>query len=315
MGGIGRASAKLLLFGEHAAVHGHGAIGISLPETTTVQLHGEASEDWDLGQVPVDDRGTIRALMARLEELLPALAARGRRRVRIDSTVERGIGFGSSAALCGAFARAALTHVDVDPSRETERAWGLAHGAEHLFHGTPSGIDTGLSLASGMFAFVPRSSQLPSREPLSGSPLYLVVAAVPRVEGCGVLVRAIGERVRSGERAAGELIDALGECAARARGELGGGTPGREDRVAALADEAMESLRRLGLSTPWLERLLAAGRAAGALGGKLSGAGGGGAFFLIARDMPSAREIAARLRTDAAAAGIPLPSLPRVIVI
>jgi mevalonate kinase len=314
VGGLGRASAKLLLFGEHAAVYGHAAIGVSLPESTTVRLSDDAGTGWDLGALPLDDRDRVLSLLERLAARLPEMAGRGSCRVEIDSTVQRGVGFGSSAALCGAFARAALAHAGLDPAREAERAWRLAHDAEHIFHGTPSGIDTGLSLAAGMFAFMPRPPGLPAREALSGGPLPLVVAAVPRAEGCGALVGAIGERVRSGERAACRAIDALGDCAARARVALGGGAGGRGERVASLADEAMETLGLLGLSTPGLEELLAAGRAAGALGGKLSGAGGGGAFFLVARDEAGAHALAARVRGHAEAAAIPLVSAPRVIL-
>jgi mevalonate kinase len=294
-------------------VYGHGAIGVSLPECTTVRLSDE-SRGWDLGAVPVDDRDTVQSVLARLEALLPGLAARGRCRVQIDSTVARGVGFGSSAALCGAFARAALAHAGADRGTDDGHAWHLAHDAEHLFHGTPSGIDTGLSLASGMFAFLPRPPQLPQREPLSARPMHLVVAAVPRAEGCGELVGAIGERVRSGERAARRSIEALGACAARARGVLESGAGGVAENFGALADEAMETLGLLGLGTPWLEELLSAGRVAGALGGKLSGAGGGGAFFLVARDEASARVIASRVAAHAEAAGIPLVSAPRVVL-
>ena len=38
MGSVGKAHGKLLLFGEHSAVYGHPAVGVSLPEQTTVRL-------------------------------------------------------------------------------------------------------------------------------------------------------------------------------------------------------------------------------------------------------------------------------------
>jgi mevalonate kinase len=58
------------------------------------------------------------------------------------------------------------------------------------------------------------------------------------------------------------------------------------------------------LSTPVLDTLLEKGKSAGALGGKLSGAGGGGAFFLLYPDAESAREGADYLNSEAAAAGL-----------
>ena len=314
MGGIGRASAKLILFGEHAAVHGHMAVGVSLPEGTMVRLSGKATRTWTLLNIAAEDSTTILAVLARMEELLPALASQGRCLVQVESNVARGAGFGSSAALCSALARAALAHAGQDgPPSGLDREWGLAHDAERLFHGTPSGIDTGLSLMDGMFAFRPRPPLLPDREPLSGQPLHLVVAAVPRDKACGALVASLGERVRSGERGACESVQALGDLAAAAREAVCGGTPDSAARIAGLADRAMENLRRLGLSTPWLDRLLAAGRSEGALGGKLSGAGGGGAFFLVVKDPEIAGAVAARLMGEARQAGIPLVSEARVL--
>ena len=60
------------------------------------------------------------------------------------------------------------------------------------------------------------------------------------------------------------------------------------------ADEAAHSYLRDGLSVscPELERAVEALRKAGALGAKLTGAGGGGAAIGLARDQPHAREIA-----------------------
>ena len=142
------------------------------------------TSSWDLAQVPPDDRETVLAILARLEEHIPELAARGRCSVRIDSDVARGVGFGSSAALCGALARAALAHAGA-AAEQDDRAWSLAHDAERLFHGTPSGIDTGLALMNGMHAFLPRAPRLPVREPFLTAPVHLVVAAVPRRKGAG----------------------------------------------------------------------------------------------------------------------------------
>ena len=305
MGGIGSASGKLILFGEHAAVYGYTAVGVSLRAKTTVRLWGRAEDDWDLGAIASEDRDTVRRILARLEALLPELSSRARCRVEVGSDVPRGVGFGSSAALCAALARAALAHVEnAKPPDNTLREWGLAHDAERLFHGTPSGIDTGLSLLDGLIAFKPRPPALPDYEPLSGVPLHLVVAAVPRSEACGALVAMIGERMKAGHRETRATLRELGETAFTARRALSAPAGGGAEEVARLADHAMDRLRGLGLSSPWLDQLLGAGKKAGALGGKLSGAGGGGAFFLVAADGHSANRVAASLAEVAERTGI-----------
>ncbi len=71
-------------------------------------------------------------------------------------------------------------------------------------------------------------------------------------------------------------------------------------------EEAMRELRGVGLSTPGLDSLLAAGKRAGALGGKLSGAGGGGAFFLVADSARAAGEIAQAVQGQAQSAALRL---------
>ena len=69
------------------------------------------------------------------------------------------------------------------------------------------------------------------------------------------------------------------------------GAAGTAGELGRLAGEAQELLAALGVSTPALDRILEAGRAAGALGGKLSGAGGGGAFFLVCSDEDTAGRV------------------------
>jgi mevalonate kinase len=315
MGGIGQARGKLILFGEHAAVYGHPAVGVSLPEGTTVRLLGAVLPEWDLGSIPLEDRERVSAILSRLEDALSGLAARGRRAVEIESGVARKAGFGSSAALCGAFARAALSQAgeEEDAGGDSTRAWTIAHDAERLFHGTPSGVDTGLSLLGGTCVLRPRPPGLPEYRRVSGRLLRLVVGAVQRDAACAALVGGLAARVKSGDRAARASIDALGGIAANASNILLSNAGGIDEALGVLADRAMDQLRGLGLSTPDLDRLLKAARAAGALGAKLSGAGGGGAFFAIARDAAAATLILSRLEAETAGAGIVLASPLRVI--
>ena len=230
----------------------------------------------------------------------------------------RGVGFGSSAALCAALARAALEHA-AGPRGD---AWRLAHESERLFHGTPSGIDTGLSLLGGLLAFQPSLPGLPAYERLPSPRLWLVTAAVPRDEACGALIRSLGERMRAADPFARDAIAALGRIAQsawealRSVGTRRGPSEGSPDPavlLGGLADAAMEVLRGLGLGTPGLDTLLAAGTRAGARGGKLSGAGGGGAFYLVAGSITSAETAADAVTAEAARGHIRLSSPARVI--
>jgi mevalonate kinase len=277
---------------------------------------------WDYGSMPKEDRDSIAAVVDRLRALMPEIETAGACSVRAESDIARAAGFGSSAALCTACARAAHAHVrqagrltagaagsDADPLSE----WRLAHQLERIFHGTPSGVDTGLSIREGTWAFQPRPPDLPAFEHLPCALPALVVAAVPRDESCAALVADLSRRLKAGDKDVIQSIDSLGSLAGAARDALRGRAADAALLLADLADRAMAILRGLGLSVPALDALLDAGKAAGALGGKLSGAGGGGAFYMVAPGVPEARHIARQILEEASRRGIRLASPPRVL--
>lgn len=297
---------KLLLFGEHAAVYGYPAVGLTLPWKLSVDITLDGAQEWTIASsVDSDAAKLIPKVVEHFETRFPVLGRSGRGTVTIDSAIPLGLGFGSSAALCTAVTKAMVAvRYDCNRLPPPNALWAWAHAAERLFHGTPSGVDTGLALFRGLHSFRPQPPRLPAVSRLDGFPLHLVVGAVPRSMSAKRLIGEVREHMLSGERATSRFLRGLGDIANQAIGILKKGDAGKTADLGLLAVRAHDILKDLGLSSPVLDVLLERGRSAGALGGKLSGAGGGGAFFLLYPDAESAREGAGYLRCEAAVAGL-----------
>ena len=295
----GRGAGKLIILGEHAAVYGSPAAGTQLPcENRLSWSDGPAefsaanSEAKPAAAFPDDNiegRGVMR-------ELFEAAAIWGvdspRGGVwRHVSTIPRCGGFGSSSAICTALARILLNRGGEGYSRDVHR---LANHLEERFHGTPSGIDTGLSSHSGTTAWIPVKGDVPEPRVLNFPRLHLIYGALPRREGTSSSVaRLRRERDASGRQGALRIFDEIADiCTNFIALAEGGGTDAAADtdsdnfhyRTAYLINRAQELLASLELSVPELEWILHAAHRLGISAGKLSGAGLGGAFFLCAAD-------------------------------
>jgi mevalonate kinase len=279
-------------------------VGLSLSAALRVRLFPEKADRWRIEGVEAEDRSWILKVLGLVEEL--AFSDTGSRpdrgRLALESQIPRGLGFGSSASLCVAVASLLASQLGRDDPR---RIWEWAHRAEALFHGTPSGIDTGLALLGGLYSFRPHPPRLPEAERLVGFPLHLVVGAVPREASAGTLIGALRQKVSAKDQGVEAILERLGGLAGKATAILGSGRQDGAEDLGALAAEAQGILRAIDLSTPALEALLQEGRARGALGGKLSGAGGGGAFFLICPDRRSAQLAAAALKVASSSLRLP----------
>ena len=289
------APGKLLLFGEHAAVYGYPALGTELTQQLHIRVRERAGTDPtatdELCFLLPDGRREFMPEFAR--HLQARLAERGVERypaeIELASELPVSSGFGSSAAVCTAVARWAL------PGATTPAIWQLAHELEQAFHGTPSGIDTGIASWGGTCAFhFRKAGTLPEVTQLPGALPYLVFGSIPRERSTAELVAGVRALRERDPELVTPLLDRLGELAQATIRALSAASPGAEP-LGEAATEAQRLLQQLGVSSPALEELLARGRAAGASGGKLSGAGGGGAFFLVAKDAGSATALSAAL--------------------
>lgn len=271
MSAVGFAPGKIILLGEHAVVFGHPALAAALPQGVRVELDAAQSFEISGVGVPVDDP---RVLVA-AREIGAAFGITGAR-VRVTSELPTGGGLGSSAAFAVALARgvAALAgRVGCEP--EIEEA---AFIAERLFHGRPSGVDHTTCARGGVVLF--RKGPPTRVEQVSvARSLPLVVASTGKARSTATKVAGLARLVEEAPARWEPLVARLGALAEAGAKDVERGA------IAALGakfDEAHALLSECGVSCPELDAIVDVARKAGALGAKLTGAGGGGAAIALA---------------------------------
>jgi mevalonate kinase len=281
------APGKIILFGEHAVVYGRPAIAVPVHQ---VQARAVVSAEprWPAGRVRVQapDIG----LEAELDDLDPDQPIRrmldlvldelGLQRspaclVRVTSSIAVAAGMGSGAAVSAALGRAFAQFLG---RRLTdERVSALAYEVEKLHHGTPSGIDNTV-VAFGKPVYFVRGRPLHVLRLPLGFMLVVGDTGVP-----SLTATAVGDVRRAWQAEPSRyeaLFDRAGALADAARSALEAGRP---EALGPLMDANHDVLREIGVSSPELDRLTDAARAAGALGAKLSGGGRGGNMVALAR--------------------------------
>jgi len=295
----GRAGGKVILLGEHAVVYGRPALasGIPLAVDATVDA-GDGPRL--LSEVPAGERGDrLVAEAAAFTGLDPARVV-----VRVRSAIPAGRGLGSSAALSVAVLRAMAAAA----GRALDVATTLAQGRtlEKIFHGTPSGVDPAAAALGTCLRFV--RGEPPTVTPVRvGRDLRIVVAYGDDARSTGAAVGGLRARWEGDPARYDALFDEVARVvedgtAAVERGDV--------DALGAAFDRNQALLATLGVSSPAIEARVAAAKAAGALGAKLTGGGAGGAIIAVAHD---ADALAAAMRaTDATALVVDVASTEAV---
>ena len=281
---IGRANGKLILLGEHAVVHGTPALvaGIKLGVEARLRIGGSGRRMRLLERDCVAaERGPElgRALAALLDaggmpEAVP---------IEVSGDLPPGMGLGFSAAAAVAVARAVehQQHGTIDPSRVEARATAW----ERVFHGNPSGVDVAAAMHGGCTRFHRVEGVVPV--PLA-APLIVCVGLTgtasstrEMVEGVAALVKRDPELGKRSIDGIATLVDnAIAACEA-----------GDVVALGELLDLNQMLLAGLMLSNETIETMVRIAREAGALGAKLTGAGGGGAVFALAGSGPDAEPV------------------------
>ena len=328
------APGKIILTGEHAVVYGSGAIAMAVDRGVRVAIRanslssrgichpGQAAgadprspqvdelphrvrDDSDnngptlksvglglCGGARPDPNGegpeVMRLALSKLIEMFGE-ETRGLE-INVDSMIPAGHGLGSSAALSVAIVKGMLQYFGLDFNRDDliTRAMEL----ETIFHGRPSGIDHTTIVDGGINYFKRHNGEFSIKQIECPRELKFVVGMAGPHLGTSRSVSALSDRMKRYPEIYERLMAGISKVSEQMRMAL---TAGRLAEVGDLMNINQGYLNALGVSTPKLEALCAIARDRGALGAKLTGAGGGGAVIALVDGDPE--EVAEGFRT------------------
>ncbi len=302
---VGTAHGKIILIGEHSAVHFKPAIVLPLA-SATIEATLVPHTNPDSSEITIDCE-YFSGLLAdapqsldNIKELIRVLRSQGLISNGFDliitSQIPRERGMGSSAAVAVAIVRAVAAFAGV--TLTSRQVFDYTQVAENIAHSNASGMDAATTATDNAVWFLRGEELSDFKVECDG---VLVIADTGIKGGTREAVSAVHDLLYSSERGVAritaERIDRLGELTEVCAQAL------KTNDIRALGvamNEAHSVLCALTVSDPKLDELVAAARSAGALGAKLTGGGRGGCMIALAADNDSASKISSALMVSGA---------------
>jgi mevalonate kinase len=295
MGVVASAPGKVILFGEHFVVYGEPAIVLAIDKRAYAKA--EKNNDKNLRIVSTDlnisgffrngvfriEQGDAKEARIRFEPVKHAVDRILEKHngttgltVEINSTVPVGAGLGSSAAVAAAVTTAVAELLEVKLSKED--VFRITYEAERTVHGTPSGIDPAIATFGGTLLFQ-MDTGFRSLDVKTEIPLVIGDTGVERS------TKALVEKVRNLAEKYPQILDPIRRAAREITLRATDALKEKDlETIGELMNMNHALLYGLGVSDESLEWLINGARKGGALGAKLTGAGGGGCMIALARE-------------------------------
>jgi hydroxymethylglutaryl-CoA reductase len=286
------APGKIILIGEHAVLYGAKAIampiehGIRVAVSRILLSTGQENKGpiirgigpFFMGDTFLDSTANgPKVLKTALNYLQKVFGpATEEMMIVVDGSLPPGCGLGSSASLSVALMRAINRFLGLKLIELELREHVLA--LETIFHGRPSGIDHAVVIDAQAISFKRIEGRAQIQPVKLSSELNLVIGIAGPHDGTKNAVKSLNERKKRQEQAYLRIFQNLDQIAEEMEQAL---INGQRTFVGELMNIAQGYLNALSLSTPEIEKLCAIARERGALGAKLTGAGGGGAVIVL----------------------------------
>jgi mevalonate kinase len=281
------APGKTILFGEHAVVYGKPAIAaavdkrvyVSIQEREDNRTHVQINElgvsgflNIKKGTIELDNNGKNEGILKYVLIALMKTGSKDGLEITINMDIPVGAGLGSSAAITVATVKAASSFKDIKLTREEIAK--LAHQVELMVQGSASPIDTILSTYGGII-YLSRDAEKIIQLNID-SELPLVIGYTSKRGNTGELVESVRLKMETAPEVMIPLFNSMEALTNGAREAL---TSGDHEMIGEFMNINHGLLDAIGVNTDELSKMVYIARKTGALGSKLTGAGGGGSML------------------------------------
>ncbi len=280
------APAKMILFGEHSVVYSQPAIAGAVNKRAYVEIkpsnnHKSILKSYDLNfEVEMDTRnksyilkkgkpGIIRYILEafhRVHDHSPVV-------MTLSSEIPIGSGLGSSAAVTVATLAALYRYHNIRFNKKS-----LAHDAhmiEQAVQGVASPLDTLVSTYGGLVYLSRNKTFEPFKVNLN---VPFVVGYTTKHGNTGKMVKDVKSLKYRNSKVINPVITSMGHLTNYAKQAI---LRRDYDKIGELMNINHGFLDVLGVNTPELSRMVYTARECGAIGSKITGAGGGGSIIAL----------------------------------
>jgi mevalonate kinase len=288
------APGKMILFGEHSVVYGKTAVVLAIDRRAKV--YAEKRNDKKVfidadnlgfsgyfeGDTYYPVRGEVwrgrnlAALNVSARKTMGYLGTEGGVNLKVRSMIPIAVGLGSSAAIC--VATVAAVERLYDAGLKPEEISKIAFEGETIIHGKPSGVDNSVSTFGGALSYDKENGIKRHR---LDQYLPFVIGNTKKRRSTKRMVDKVASLKDRNPKEMEIILNSMGVLADEGLNSL---LKSDIRRIGDLMNLNHGLLEAIGVSTMKLEILCHTSRNNGALGAKLTGAGGGGCMIALSEE-------------------------------
>jgi mevalonate kinase len=289
------APGKAILFGEHSVVYGKPAIAVAVDRRArvTIQKQDETEDnkievkvknpylsgiiDLKNDRILLENKKNEIGILDFIFKSLKKVNPEGGLMITVDLEIPLGAGLGSSAAVSVATIAAASRYNQINLSRNEIAEY--AHQVELEVQGAASPIDTTISTFGGSIYL---SKNAEAVIPLQINwDLPLVIGYTEKPGNTGELIESVRRRREAYPDIINPILDSMECITENAREAL---LHKDQKKLGDLMNINQGLLDALGVNTAELSNMVYTARNTGAIGSKITGAGGGGSIIVFCPD-------------------------------